>query len=93
MKGKVKETRESKRKKGIEGDEVQRKRSEREEEEVQRKRSEEEGDEVIWDDDNNGNTMAASSERVNATSLTNVEFSVGDIDLNQPTTVLSQLSI
>lgn len=37
--------------------------------------------------------MVASSEQVNATSLTKVEFSVENIDLNQPTTVLSQLNI
>ncbi|CAL8993443.1 unnamed protein product [Prunus brigantina] len=45
----------------FEGDKEQQQKSEGGKEEVQRKRIEGDADEVIWIDDNNGNTMVASS--------------------------------
>ncbi|CAL2229224.1 unnamed protein product [Prunus armeniaca] len=64
-----------------EGKEVKRQRSE--EKEVQRNQCEEEHDEVMLLGDDIGES----------TEGTKVEFTLGDIDLDQPTTVLSQLNV
>ncbi|CAL2227686.1 unnamed protein product [Prunus armeniaca] len=63
------------------GKEVKRQRSE--EKEVQRNQCEEEGDEVMLLGDDIGES----------TEGTKVKFTLGDIDLDQPTAVLSQLNI
>ncbi|KAL6272423.1 hypothetical protein ACE6H2_023115 [Prunus campanulata] len=64
-----------------EGKEVKRKRSE--EKEVQIKECEEGGDEVVLVCDDIGESTAG----------TTVEFTLGDIDLDQPTAVLSELNV